>query len=323
MQCEKCGCEYYFVLSRIGTATGTAHYGLGQAAAVSDARTRSSEQVTKRLTDEAELVPCPQCHWINSELVDGFRRGRFRNWGAIAIGAAILAMAISLIIAWFIHIGPEADRGGLPYFLVYAPLAIVASAGSVFALRWWLRQRIQPNRDFPLPPKLPRGTPPPLMLDKATGELVAVSPAEPRHRTKTHEVEMQIGRQSFPMICCLCLRSCTSDHAFEVPVLPGVQLRLPRCIDCAAGAKQRKWRIGLAITTATLVLTAGLLFALQLEQEEFWIFLVVSLLLAPALGAFIGHSATLPATVKVIDASRGILRLRFRNPDFTQHLAQD
>ncbi len=323
VHCEKCGCEYYFVLSRIGTATSTAHYGLGQAAAVSDAQTRSTEEVDKRLTDEAELVPCPKCNWINEELVEGFRRGRFRHWGEVAVGAAIFGIAISLIIAWFIHLGPAVDRGSLPYFLICGPLIIVALAGSIVGLRWWLRRRIQPNRDYPLPPKLPQGTPPPLILDHATGDLVPASTVAEGHRSKKNEIQMQLGRHGLPMICCVCLQSAHSDHAFEVSVLPGVQLQIPRCTVCATRAKRRKWQLGLTVTAASLAVMTGLLFALRLEQEEFWILLVVSTLIASAIGAFVGHLTSSPATVKVIDASRGIFRIRFRNPEFTTYVPGD
>ncbi len=59
VRCDKCGREYYFELTRIGTGSSVAHYGLGQESATADSRTKSQADVAHRLAEEAELVPCP------------------------------------------------------------------------------------------------------------------------------------------------------------------------------------------------------------------------------------------------------------------------
>ena len=68
VHCDKCGCEYFFELARVG---------LGLAGAVCDwdspaarrADERARRDLAERLENDAELVPCPKCDWINEELV--------------------------------------------------------------------------------------------------------------------------------------------------------------------------------------------------------------------------------------------------------------
>lgn len=316
VRCDKCGREYYFELTRIGTGSSVAHYGLGQDSVTADSRTKSQADVAHRLAEEAELVPCPNCYWINEELIQGFRRGRYRGWGTFAVCAAIVGIAACLIGAWFIRIGPEADRGILPYLLIYGPLSVIACAASVFALRSWLRRRIDPNRNFPLPPQVPRGTPSPLILDGGSGELVPAPNTAPVRLFERPEIELQLGRQELPPICCVCLGAADAAHAYPIAVLPGVQLRIPRCASCASRSAWQKWRTGLAVMCTSFAALAGLIFALRLEREEFWILFAVSVPLAAALGGTVAHLRTAPASAKVIDASRGVVRIRFRNPEF-------
>ena len=73
---------------------------------------------------------------------------------------------------------------------------------------------------------------------------------------------------------------------------------------------------GIAMATALLVL-----FASKLEETAFWIWLVLVCGIAPLFGAVVAYWATSPVRVKVVDASRGIVRLRFRNDEYRRHLA--
>src|SRR4051794_37994495 len=108
--CDKCGCDYFYALRRVGTGSGTAPYGIGLDQATKDAQQRAKNDLGQRLTTEAELVPCPHCAWINDELVLGYRLGKYRGWGMIALGLGFFGTVGSFIAAWFIAIGPPVDR---------------------------------------------------------------------------------------------------------------------------------------------------------------------------------------------------------------------
>jgi hypothetical protein len=82
--CDNCGGTYYYELARIGTGAHTAPYGIGTSSASQKAHDQSETDLQRRLAVEAELVPCPKCHWISDELVKGYRLGRYRGVGKLA-----------------------------------------------------------------------------------------------------------------------------------------------------------------------------------------------------------------------------------------------
>src|ERR1043166_2295232 len=105
VKCDKCDCVYYFELARVGTGIGEAPYGIGNAEAASAAQRRSESDLQERLATEAELVPCPKCHWINDELVQGYRRSRFRGLTKATVLFCIVGTASALVCSWFINLG--------------------------------------------------------------------------------------------------------------------------------------------------------------------------------------------------------------------------
>lgn len=87
--CDRCGCEYFYELTRIGTGSETAPYGIGTAGATRRAKKQSRRDLQRRLAREAELVPCPKCHWINEHLVWGYRLGRYRHMAVVACAVGV------------------------------------------------------------------------------------------------------------------------------------------------------------------------------------------------------------------------------------------
>lgn len=87
----------FYELTMIGIGTTSAPYGLGATSAETTSKDLSALELQNRLIDEAELVPCPRCHWINEELIEGYRRSRYR-WAAPLAGCHVL---LSLAAAAF------------------------------------------------------------------------------------------------------------------------------------------------------------------------------------------------------------------------------
>src|SRR4051812_7492944 len=83
VNCENCGCDYYFELRRVGTGVGIAPYSLGQGRAEQSASERANQNIADRLEGEAELVPCPKCHWINEELVTAYRKSSYQGYATL------------------------------------------------------------------------------------------------------------------------------------------------------------------------------------------------------------------------------------------------
>jgi hypothetical protein len=322
VQCDKCGCKYYYHLARIGTSSSSAPYMIGQGAAANSAEKKSRQEVQRRLASEAELVPCPKCNWINDELIRGYRRGKYRAFTTVAVIGGIIGIISSLLCGWFISIGPPGDRHAAPYFLYGGPALFFSFGMGLLLLRKGMRYRIQPNRHFPQPPKLPPGTPPALLMDQASGELWPATPDA--SLINNGWLDFQIGRHHLPLFCCDCLKPATTEHSHRIPVSGPLHLEIPRCAACAnkpLGAS----RLGWFIFAAIFLLVAGMAFVLWRYDAGTSgvvnIGLIVLFLVAVPL---ILMRVKIPGPVEavIVDRSRGVVKLRFRNAEYGRIVAK-
>jgi hypothetical protein len=320
VRCDRCGCEYYYELARVGSGNATAHYGIGSKRAERAAEERARLDLNRRLERDAELVPCPRCQWTNEELVERYRRNRYRGWWQAVAAVGSVGTIISLLVAWFLSLGPAADRGAVPFFLASGPAISLTAAASILLARSWLRGRIQPNRDHPLPPSVPHGSPPPLIANPTTGELEVAGPPPLARGAAGEWIEFQIGRNRLPPLCCECLDAAPAD-SYRYPVAPAVELAVPVCSTCSRRRTRRMWLVGL--TAFGVTAAAGLLWFVAAQPDEltFWVVSVLLGGLGPLTALTVAYIATSPVRVKVVDASRGILRLRFRNDEYASAVA--
>jgi len=312
VECARCECEYFYNLTRIGVGASQAPYYIGVGRATRTAEKRAKKDLQRRLAREAELVPCPKCNWINDELVQGYRLVRYRFLGTLARGLLLAGAIVGVVLG---VIGALADPADLVYFLI-APLGMLLFAGGVYLLQIWMRSRIQPNRDFPLEPKQPPGTPPALLKHPETGELYPAKPAAVPILAPGDWCDFQLGRHRLPLVCCGCLEPASTAHGYNA-----VSLIVPRCQDCARDSKRAYWRVFYYVAMAGLFVTAAILVPLHLPAEEFWIFSVVGIAASLVLAAFVGSKRTAPVRVAIGDRSRGVVRLRFKNADYAQVVA--
>jgi hypothetical protein len=303
-------------LTRIGKGSGTAPYGIGAARAARTAQKQAQQDLERRLACEAELVPCPKCNWLSDELVEGFRRGRYRSFVAAAAIVGICGTLFSLVIVWFLSIGPAPDRGAVRYVLIGGPLISISMSVGIVLLRLWLRSRIQPNCDFPFAPKVPPGTPPALVKDER-GTLVRAVLQQPATAVAGDSCDFQIGRHQLPLVCCGCLRPTTTEYGYQTPTLI-----VPRCRDCARVSNWAFWCIFGIVAACGSILGCASLVPLKLESAEYWIFSFCSLAVSLCFAAFIAWKATTPVTISGGDGSRGVVRLRFRSSEYGQIVAQ-
>jgi hypothetical protein len=144
VECDRCGCEYFYQLSRIGTGTGTAPYFIGTGRAQRAAARRASRDLQRRLERETELVPCPKCSWISDQLADAYRRTRYKFLGKVAFYIWLTTTVAVVALLPLLGFGPDAL---LPVALVLSGLVLVA--GGVLGVRAVLRSRIRPNANYP------------------------------------------------------------------------------------------------------------------------------------------------------------------------------
>jgi hypothetical protein len=316
VECEQCNCQYFYELTRIGTGTASAAYGLGATSAEASSQLQSTAELQDRLTGEAELVACPQCHWINAELVEGYREGRYRWAAPLAAGVAFFGTVAALISAAYLWFGPAVDRVALPYVLIGGPGISVSIGVAIVLVRNFLRSRIRPNRDFPDPPRVPAGVPPALLLDEATQTLKPVERDVVSASDECGWHDFQIGRHQLPQSCCQCMNEASDEHVWKHPVTVAVELSLPRCAECRRKSGKEyllAWIVSLAVSLGTGI---GALLMTGLDDEFFWILAVCHVLVSLGIAAFYASARSAPARLRIVDQSRGIVRLRFRNPAY-------
>jgi hypothetical protein len=318
VQCTRCGCEYFFQFTRIGVGKSEAPYGLGVDRATRKANERAQKDLDRRLASEAELVPCPKCNWINEELIAGYRRGSYYKLGYAARLIAVFGVVIGVVIEAILGV---LEPGLLVYFLL-VPASVFLLSGGVLVLRQWLRGRIQPNADHPLPPKLPPGSPPALLKDPESGQLVLAKPLQPPVDASQDWCDFQVGRHRWPALCCGCLQPTTLDRGHPMKVTTTMRLVIPRCADCATATRHHFRRLLWNGTIVGVGVTALIVLPLNLDWLMFGLASVGLLILAIVVTVFVARDMTAPARIAGGDRSRGVVRLRFRNGEYARAVAE-
>jgi hypothetical protein len=322
VECNKCGCKYFYVLTRIGVGEGTAPFSIGTTSATRSAQQQSQRDVEQQLAAEAELVPCPSCHWINDDLVRGFRLDRYRRDGKLALGLGSVGTAICLALGWGMSVSHPVNRVAANFLLFGGPLLFISLAVVILLSRSWVRWRIQPNRDFPLPPKLPPGTPPALLLDRLSGMLIPAKPAESRTSDTDDCCQFAIGRDRLPPYCCSCLQIAAVMKGYECQLTPAFRLDVPRCGVCARIASWRAHKIGTLAFVPVMLIGMAVTVSLGLAPYEFWITAGISFVIS--VGVASGFACAVTAPVKIVgrDDFRGVFKLRFRNVEYARIVAK-
>ena len=104
-------------------------------------------------------------------------------------------------------------------------------------------------------------------------------------------------------------------------VFPAVVLWVPLCSQCARNWKVRMCLIGLATFGAVIGATLLLLLSLALDQLAFWVVFALVCGVTPLVAAGVAYRLTTPVRVQTVDASRGIVRLRFRSEEYRNNLS--
>lgn len=152
VHCEKCGAWYHYMLLRQARADAVRGDEGGAAEA---AEAQAALKVTRGLASDVEIAPCPECGWVQAEMVGEATRRAGRSWGWVAacflaVGAAVLVIAYApsvTVAEWEM----PAERARV----VRAVWVTCAGMGTLALLiRAVARWRANPNAGYP---KWPRG----------------------------------------------------------------------------------------------------------------------------------------------------------------------
>jgi hypothetical protein len=245
--CEKCATEFYYELTRVGVGKGSALYNIGQQGAAQRAQIAATQNLGQRLDQEAELVPCPKCHWVNQDLVDRYRQRKYRN-APIIIGLIIAAGFITSPIIWAALDEWLGYKSSVPVIVSRLIMAVtLASPLYVLFVRRLLRARINPNATYPRVPKVPPGTPPALtpLSNPDTGELFLAPVVNGNQlnqaNDQTNWAVFRPAQISFPPVCCVCLERATTRYRSPLMVNQRSEFAVPLCATCSTRLTRRWW----------------------------------------------------------------------------------
>ncbi|CAN5560765.1 hypothetical protein BH10PLA2_BH10PLA2_03650 [soil metagenome] len=322
VECTNCGCEYFFNLIRIGTGRASAPYSIGVGRATRDAEKKAEADLESRLKLEQELVPCPKCHWVNEELIQGYRQGRYRGLGKAAIVFAVFGFCTLLPLCWLLYDDLVTAKLLWPFF-VGATVCFWLIGLGMLGLRNFLRNRIQPNRTFPDPPKLPPGIPTAFIVDSDSGELVPATSERPPVELTNGWLDFRMGNDYLPMQCCGCLEAPDPGCGHASQLSATLQLEIPRCAGCSKLARANYWRVYLIAFLGGLLVTGAIAaVTVSIPSHDAWIVLLGGFVVDLGLAAYIAGVANVPVKVRGLDLARGTVRLRFCNPQYGEVVAK-
>ena len=325
--CAKCGMKFSYELSRTATGYGTTIYWIGQMQAMKRAQKAAQRNLAKRLDRECELVPCPNCHWIDQKAVNQFRRRMYRRAPALIIGILIVIFtAISLATELR---DPKGFETQTPVLLYYICAAIfVAVPTCVLFVRWQLRRRFNPNVAYPNPPRILPGTPAAFaeFTDPQTGktQLLSVATNSDEPASDTEWVTLRPGKVPWLKVCCVCLAPAVK--VFRPPLLtdPGHYVAVPLCKRCSRRLLWRWWLKLLSIVGVLLLITSFAIDAVpRLDQFQRWLLITLIVVFPVLIAALaIAERTSRPYRLIVVDRDRGIFKFAARNPRYNALLAE-
>jgi hypothetical protein len=151
VKCEKCGRWYHYMLLREGTADA----GRSDESEAADAAAAwASYRLTRGLETGVDVVPCPDCGWVQAEMAGEARRRAGRPWTWISVcllGAAglILLFAYAPGVAmpdW--ELRPDVSRA-----VQMSSMGCAAAGVLAWVIRTLARARANPNAGFPKWPR--------------------------------------------------------------------------------------------------------------------------------------------------------------------------
>lgn len=325
--CGQCGCAFRYELVRTGEGRAAALYGLFQGAAQRRADRAAERDLAKRLAREAEMVPCPDCRWVNRDLIERYRRRRY-GVGAMWILLVMILCGVGgpLVMALAreqLGIRSETPRTVALWMLCAGVLAPVV----VSLVQGVLRRRIDPNRTYPRAPVVPPGTPPALVdrVDEQTGwSVLETVPSVADAGGSGEWAVYRMGQVTFPATCCVCLAPKQTVYGSPLQLNSWDAVPVPLCRACARRLRWRWW--GVALGVAAVMTGAAYVAAISihgLDSMGRWMTGGLLAFFGTIVGwAVVPNWACRPYRVKMIDADRRILRFAARNPGFTAKLVE-
>ncbi len=267
--CEKCSTAFHYHMWRLGSGSAVMINGKNERLVRARAEEEAANDLSQRLKREAELVPCPKCHWVNSASVAAYLQRKLRGWRLFVVGTWVIVLSLDIVFYF------EAKLVfGHPPTLLANEIWIVAALGFFASLcfltaRVWLSVRTNPNRYANGNPRVPLGTPPALMKQvSATCEEVLV-PVLRDDLNSAGDMEWAVFRPNqlaLASLCCKCLAESTCNYKLPFS-LSNNRWRIPMCMECRTNLRRRWWR-GIVSACGIAILLGWMVTELPTGVEE-------------------------------------------------------
>jgi len=287
----------------------------------------AEKDLKRRLESDAELVGCPTCRWVNQELIDKYRRARYRSAPWLAVLVLIVGPLVAMIADQFLpeNWGKRGPAPAPPTVLMIA--ACVVAAALILPMRQWLRKRVDPNRGFPdLAPSRPPGTPPPFVeqIDAATGKRFLQSAdllAGDQYQMGSWAI-LRPARWNFPATCCVCLCDDVLWYPSPFGSKYNLDIGIPLCATCEPRLR-RFWRILIGLSIA-LVMAVSYLITIRLpgveKPDQLGVAAIIGVLGSLVLWSRLADPICRPFKLRIIDRPRAIFGFKAMNAQYTRCL---
>lgn len=325
--CDQCNTEYWYFLSRFGAGEASSFIFSSDTAAAGRALEAARGNLVHRLDREAELVPCPHCHWISESLVSFARRRKYRFAWVISLVLLIAAGLAFFIVSTVAESNPRTPSNDPTILAWEVAGGFVAGAIAVFPIRSWLRSRINPNRNFPDPPSVAPGTPPAMLaVEDQSGDLRLdlVDIEYLSNWTSDKWAILRPGQLVFPPICCFCMNSTSEVYKPLLKVNEKSDgLPVPFCTACKRTFRPI-WLLAALLTVAgACALGAAAFYIPGIDETGHWIVGTAIAFFGGLIGVFVvPNRLCRPFRHGMIDVDRGIMKFAARNEQFTQLLRE-
>jgi len=341
--CEKCDCAYRYQLVRRGKGAASAPYYIGMESGRRRAQANACQDAAKKLERGIEPVACPDCGWVQSNMVAEMRR-RAGRWlipvGVISLVVTAAITFIATIVATEAFHRPLLKMDGQHAVAILSIAIIGCAAGlSAFAARAWWVSQVNPNRAYPARGDAIPGAPVAMKLATASFEALhtaersapaavdipATAPALAYER-RAPEVAaggwatVQLLNMSLPRLCMCCMGP--ADQVVARPYRVGrplVQVPLLLCPACRSQMSKRNGLLVFAGAFIGLVLAAYFWRHTPKDPGPF-IAVVLGMIFAGLgglAGAFCSWSLFRPPVrYRGFSEERNTVEVKFRNPAY-------
>ena len=332
VRCEKCGCEYLYRMIRRGEGSGSSPYYLNNEGAQRRANAGAKRQLQKLLARGVDPVACPDCGWLQAQMVRELRRRSLRGLIYTAITLAIVLPVFAFIYALNVthDFRRSLQQDDQIVLIVTAAALIGGVVGPIWLRRAILRSR-DPNRNHPQPPDPIPGAPKPVRkseylqpFDPAAGTPAELIDDDEQiaYERRPPEVEpggwitVQLLHPPLPQLCCYCLNPTNTISLYNYG---GTLVKMPVriCKPCT----RRFWMMRFGWTIVALVVSLAVaygatLLAGRMKDDERIAYTVAGGIIGTIVGLVIAVKIAAPVTLGRFNSSLNTIRVRFKNRNY-------